>query len=311
MSIGKIERVPLREVWKHEAHDFTRWLQDNIDVLNEFLDRTLAPPDREQSAGSFSVDLLAEDENGELVVIENQLEKSDHDHLGKLITYLTAFDAKVGVWIVADARPEHVRAVTWLNEATAAFFYLFKLEGVRIGDSAPAPLLTKIVGPSEEARAVGQKKKEMTERHRLRYEFWDQLLERAKERTHLHSGISPSNYAWVGTGAGKAGLSYNYWIAQDNGRVELYIDRGKESHEENLQILNHLEAHKDEIEKEFGGELQWLELEDKRACIVRVPRIEGGYRSDQEDWPEIEDALIDRMVRLHKALSPHIATLPV
>lgn len=96
--IGKIERVPLREVWRHEALDFTTWLEGNVDVLNDVLDITLSGPEREQSAGSFSVDLVAEDESGNPVIIENQFGKSDHDHLGKLITYLTAIDAKAAIW---------------------------------------------------------------------------------------------------------------------------------------------------------------------------------------------------------------------
>ncbi len=124
--IGKIESVPLREIWKHEAYDFTSWLQDNIDVLNDVLGLSLSNPESEQSAGSFNVDLVAEDENGNPVIIENQLEKSDHNHLGKLITYLIAIGAKTAIWIVADPRPEHIGAISWLNESSSANFYLFK-----------------------------------------------------------------------------------------------------------------------------------------------------------------------------------------
>jgi RecB family endonuclease NucS len=89
-DVGRLQRVALREVWKHEALDFTQWLQNNIDILNESLDLNLVGAERERSAGDFNVDLVAEDEDGGTVVIENQLEKSNHDHLGKLITYLTA-----------------------------------------------------------------------------------------------------------------------------------------------------------------------------------------------------------------------------
>ena len=88
--IGKLKRVPLREVWKHEAKDFTQWLQENIDELNSALDLNLVNVDRERETGDFSIDLVAEDEGGGTVIIENQLEKSNHDHLGKLITYLRA-----------------------------------------------------------------------------------------------------------------------------------------------------------------------------------------------------------------------------
>jgi hypothetical protein len=156
VAVGRLVRVPLREVWRHEAYDFTQWLQDNIEDLNDALDITLVNVDREQTTGSFSIDLVAEDEAGGTVIIENQLGKSDHDHLGKLITYLTGMSAKAAIWIVSDPRPEHVAAVTWLNEAISANFYMVKVEAVRIGDSPLAPLFTLIVGPSEETKDVGR-----------------------------------------------------------------------------------------------------------------------------------------------------------
>jgi hypothetical protein len=280
--IGKIERVPLRDIWKHEAYDFTTWLQDNIDILNDALGLSLSNPEREQSAGSFNVDLVAEDEAGNPVIIENQLEKSDHNHLGKLITYLTAIGAKTAIWIVADPRPEHVGAISWLNESLSANFYLLKVEGIRIGDSEPAPLLTLIVGPSEESREVGEKKKEMAERYSLRYEFWNELLEKAKEKTKLHAQISPGQYGWVGTGAGKRGLGYNYGVTKHEGQVELYIDRGRDSEDENKKIFDELLSHKDI----------------------------GGYRDDDK-WPEVHEAMIDAMCRLEKSLKPYISKLKI
>ena len=135
-------------------------------MLNNAIDLSLSIIEREQAAGDFSVDLVAEDESGNPVIIENQLERSNHDHLGKLITYLTQIGAKAAIWIVADPRPEHISAISWLNESSSASFYLLKLEAVRIEDSPPAPLLTLIVGSSEESQEAGETKKEFTERHR-------------------------------------------------------------------------------------------------------------------------------------------------
>ncbi|MCD5408193.1 DUF4268 domain-containing protein [Candidatus Bipolaricaulota bacterium] len=309
-EIGKLERVPLKEVWKHEALEFTKWLEENIDVLNDVLDINLATAEREQSAGSFSVDLVAEDEAGDLVVIENQLGKSDHDHLGKLITYLTALEAKTAIWIVTDPRPEHVRAVSWLNESSAASFYLLKVEAVQIGDSPPAPLLTQIVGPSEESREVGAKKKQLAERDALRYRFWEQLLERARQRTKLHAGISPTHHSWISTGAGKTGLALNYVARQHETYVELYIDRGKDSEAENEAIFEQLLRHREAIESAFGEALEWQRLEGKRACRIKKALEIGGYL-DEEKWPEVHQAMIDAMVRLEKALKPYISKLRI
>lgn len=308
--IGKVERVPLREVWKHEALDLTAWLEENIDVLNEVLDFSVSNAERERQAGAFSVDLVAQDEAGNPVVIENQLERTNHEHLGKLITYLVAIGAKAAIWIVADPRPEHVGAISWLNESSSARFYLVKIEAVRIGDSPPAPLLTLIVGPSEETRDVGKTKEELAEGDVIRRRFWTQLLDRARQKTKLHATISPGKWSWIGTGAGRQGLSLNYVIGRHQGHVELYIDRGKDRDEENKAVFDSLGKSKGDIEATFGEPLEWERLETRRASRIRKRIESGGYR-DEAKWEEIYDAMIDAMIRLENALRPHIAKLQV
>src|SRR5262249_10321176 len=212
--IGKIVRRPLREVWKHEALDFTTWLVENIEVLSEALDVPLQDAKREQAAGDFSVDLVAEDDSGNTVVIENQLEKSDHDHLGKLITYLAALDARVAVRIVSETRPEDTKAITWLNESRQASFYLVKAEAISIDNSAPACLFTLITGPSEETREVGETKKEFADRDAIRRHFWEMLLERARQKTKLYNTLSPTNGNWISFASGRPGLSFQNSITQ-------------------------------------------------------------------------------------------------
>lgn len=123
--IQKIARISLREAFKHEAYDFTKWLQENLDVLNDCIDLTLSNAEAEATAGDFSVDLVAEDASGNKVIIENQLEKSNHDHLGKLITYLVAIEARAAIWIVSEPRPEHVSAITWLDESSGSSYIHF------------------------------------------------------------------------------------------------------------------------------------------------------------------------------------------
>lgn len=308
--IGKLRRVPLREVWKHEALDFTCWLQQNYDVLNEVLDLTLTNVELEQAAGAFRVDLVAEDESGHPVIIENQLEKSDHDHLGKLITYLTAFDAKAAIWIVSDPRPEHITAITWLNEATSASFYLVKVEAVRIestslnGESPAAPLFTLITGPSETTKEVGEKKKQLAEGEMMRQRFWNELLERAKTRTALHANISASTDSWISAGAGKSGLAYEYSIRNHDTQVGLYINRGDA--ELNRVMFEALKAHKESIDAAFGEPLEWKPLKTSYRISKTIDL--GGYRD--ENWPVTQDAMIDAMHCLEKAIQPYIAQLP-
>jgi hypothetical protein len=309
--IGKIERVSLREVWRHEAFDFTQWLQDNIDVLNNVIDLNLSNPEREQAAGSFSIDIVAEDDAGNPVIIENQLEKSDHDHLGKILTYLVAMGAKSAIWIVSNPRPEHIAAISWLNESSAANFYLLKIEAIKIENSPPAPLLTVIVGPSEEGKEVGKAKKEIAERYIIREKFWTQLLDLAKQKTKLHSNISPTQHNWLGTSAGKQGLGYNYVLRKDSAQVELYIDRGKGKDSENKAIFEKIHANKEKIEKDFGEPLEWERLEGKRACRISKRINIGGYRDPEENWPNIHEAMVDAMIRLEKSMKSHVAKLNI
>jgi hypothetical protein len=308
-KIGKLERVHLREVWKHEALDFTQWLEENIDTLNTALGLNLINVDREQAAGDFSVDLVAEDENGGTVIIENQLEKSNHDHLGKLITYLTAMSAKAAIWIVSDPRPEHVAAITWLNEASAVDFYMVKVEAVKIGDSPAAPLFTLIVGPSEEAKTVGIAKKEIAERYHIRKRWWTTLIEQSSAITKLHAHITPGVASWIGVSTGLRGVNFNYAVWQDECGAEVYIDRGKGGEEENESIYDQLLVNKDAIESAFCGSLLWERLEGKRACRISYLCKEGGYRSPEDQWGLIQDNVIHAMDRLEKAIKPFLSKI--
>jgi hypothetical protein len=307
--IGKIVRRPLREVWRHEALDFTTWLVENIDVLSEALDLPLQDAKREQAAGDFNVDLVAEDDSGSTVVIENQLEKSNHDHLGKVITYLAALDARVAVWIVSDPRPEHTKAVTWLNESRLANFYLVKAEAISIDSSAPACLFTLITGPSEETRVAGETKQDIADGYEIRRDFWETLLERARQKTKLYNTLSSSKYGWIAFASGKPGLSFVTSIKQHSATTELVIDRGKDADVENRTILEQLKSHKADIEQKFGGPLEWYQQEGVRLCRVIHEVKVGGYRDEKAKWPEIQDAIIDAMMRLEKALRPYLQAI--
>ena len=307
--IAKIERVPLRDVWPHEAHDFTQWLEENIDVLSEAIDRNIVNAEREKKTeNTLSVDLVAEDEAGSFIIIENQLERSNHDHLGKLITYLTAMRANSAVWIVAEPRSEHVAALTWLNESSSADFYLLKIEAIQIENSSPAPLLTLIVGPSEEGKSIGRSKQEMGERDEIRFKWWSLLVQHPDAKLHRH--ITPNKYSWIGLSSGVRGIGFNYVSTKQSSGAEVYIDRGKGMNHENLHIFDHLHGNKDEIEGEFGGALSWERLEGKRACRVRAA-VPGGYHDSEDAWSATHDRMTAAMNRLVGAIRPHLASLKI
>lgn len=176
--------------------------------------------------------------------------------------------ARAAIWIVSDPRPEHVAAIAWLNEASSAAFYMVKVEAIRIGDSPAAPLFTLIVGPSEETKEVGQTKQKIAERYVIRKRWWTELVERAAKLTKLHAHITPGEYSYLGTSSGIRGLNLNYTVTQDETRAELYIDRGKGAEKENKDIFDQLQAHRAEIEKTFGGTLNWDRLDGKRASGI-------------------------------------------
>jgi len=303
-SIGRLVRVDLREVWKHEAHDFTQWLEQNIDLLNEAIGLSLTVSGRERAAGAFACDLVAEDESNGVVIIENQLERSNHDHLGKVITYLSQLGASTAIWIVSDPRPEHVGAMTWLNESSTGSFYMVKVEAVKIANSPAAPLFTQIVGPSAEVKEAAADKQEVAERHDLRRAWWAALLERAKLRSRLHAHLLPPTAGYVGTSSGAPGLYLNYVVWKDTGRVELYIDKGDVT--QNKNVFDTLQSHRGEIERAFGAALTWERLDNRRASRIAFYLEGGGYRSPQEEWPEIQDEMIDAMSRFESVLRPFI-----
>ena len=144
MEIGKLKEVELRNLWKHEQYDFSEWLSqnENIELLNDILGLTLTDISKEVYVGSYRCDLVAVDESsGIKVIIENQLESSNHEHLGKIITYASGLDAQVVVWIVKNAKEEHRSAIEWLNNNTNSDinFFLIELHAYKIGDSLPAP----------------------------------------------------------------------------------------------------------------------------------------------------------------------------
>ncbi len=311
-SIGQLEIVPIREAFRHEALDFTTWLERNIEALADRVDLELTVLEREKAVGTFTVDLVCEDSSGRLVIIENQFEKTDHDHLGKLLTYLVNLDAKAAIWVTPEVRPEHERVIDWLNEMTGAdtAFYLVRIEAVRIGDSPYAPLFTVLAGPDEETKEVGEKKKEWAERHHKRLEFWTGLLQKVRERgVGLFANITPSRDHWLSTGAGKGGVRLAYLIWKDSAGIELYIDTGDQ--ERNKEIFDALHTDREAIERELGNSLDWQRLDDKRASRVVKVWWEQGSLNEPEKWDQLQDMMIDAMTHFDEAFRKRLQRIKI
>ena len=304
MAISRLERAVLREVWAHEALDFTTWLEANVDLINEVIPLDLQPDSvrRESAAGAFRVDLVAEDANGDIVVIENQLEKSDHYHLGKVLVYLSELKAKNAVWIVAEARSEHISAVEWLNSSGLAKFWLLTIDAVRIGSSPYAPVLTLVTGPREVQGDITQVRIEKSDRDSARQRFFSKLLPVTEESTNLFAGLTPSSGPYQSARSGFPGINYVLSVRKDATAVMLWIERGVEWADWNNAVFESLQARKSEIEQVIGQVVEWDAKEGNRSRKLIV-RLEIGGWQDESTWDEICTGTSAALLKLQKGVA--------
>ena len=227
MDITKLELINVREIWKSEPRHFTRWLAENIDFLNDKLDVALNVIETEKQIGSFNVDIYCEDEHGNSAIIENQLEKTDHTHLGQILTYAVGTAAKTIIWISPEPRVEHIEVFEWLNEVTPVdcSWFLYKIEVLKINDNTVSPLFTKVVGPSQEVKNLGNEKKQIAERHQKRREFWEALLEKLNTKTNIYRNVNPTDDNWLNAGTGVGGIYYSIIVRKDSSSIQFIIDK--------------------------------------------------------------------------------------
>lgn len=309
MQIGKLDYVNIREIWRHEAVDFTTWLANNMDYLSDALGFTLNFLDKEKQIGSFTVDIFCEDEQGNSAIIENQLEKTDHSHLGQILTYAVGLAAKTVIWISPDPRIEHMEVIEWLNEVTPVdmSWYLIKLEAVKIDVSPVAPLFTVVAGPSQERKETGKVKKDEAERHQKRIQFWEGLLPVLNEKTNLFQNISPSRDNWLAVTTGVPGLYYYITIRMDSATLKVVAGIPK-NREANKKLFDYLYERKDEIEETFGNELNWRRTDNRISSRIEYD-IESCKLRDESTWKRGYILIADTLIKLDAAFRPHFAEM--
>ncbi len=309
MNVSKLTKVKIKDIWKTEDRDFTPWLVENIVRLNEDIGFNIQDPQKENRLENFIVDIVGEDNEGK-VIIENQYNKSDHDHLGKLLTYLSNVPGtKKAIWIVEEARADHVSTINWLNEnVETCSFYLVKIEVFKIQDSPPAANFDLLAGPSEITKIKQKINVEDSNRGKARFEFWELFLEKSKSKTKMYNNISPRVYAWLGTSTGLRGVGYNCAVLKNSAQAEIYIDRGKDNPDENKEIFDELEKNKLKIEEKFGDKLEWEPLPDSRACRIKKVIEIGGWQNEDK-WEEVHEKLIDYCMRMKDSFDPLILNL--
>lgn len=307
MSIGKLKEVDIRELWKHEQYDFSEWLskKENIENLNEILGLTLVDISKETYVGAYRCDLFAKDETtGIKVIIENQLEVSNHDHLGKIITYASGLDAKVIVWIVKEAREEHRSAIEWLNNNTNSNvnFFLIEIHAYKIGESDPAPMFQVVEQPNDfiKNNKSNNRDESMNKSQSQRIEFWNQFNNVVIERGKPFNIRKATTDHWYNVAIGTSDAYIDITLVNKDSLigVELYITDNKE-------LFDKLYNQKDEIEEELGFELDWRRLDNSKASRI-VYHIKGLNFDDHSNYNELMNKTIDLAVLMRNVFKKYI-----
>lgn len=312
-NLSKLERVPLREAWKHEANDFTPWLaeRDNLDALAQALGISeLELVATEHWVGDFKLDILCTD-GDQQVVIENQLAETDHKHLGQILAYAAGVGARKVVWVAQSFRPEHIAALQFLNDNTTddLSFFGVQIELWRIDDSPLAPKFEVVAKPNdwvksgrEQARAASSS----SPTKQLQLKFWGAFIERLAKNAPNIRPQKPRAQHWLNNTIGRSGFGLNITANTRDERlgVELWMP-GTEA----KQRFSNLLGQKETIEKQLGFELDWQQLPDAKACRIASWYPDASIE-DERRWEEYLDWLTQRLVKMDQVFRPIVKALP-
>lgn len=315
-ELSRLEEVELREVWPNEAQDFTPWLakEENLALLGEKLSMELEFESQEINVGDFRADILCRNiTNGSRVLIENQLEETDHSHLGQILTYAAGLDIHTVIWIAKEFREEHRAALDRLNEITNEDFQYFGVEIKvwKIGDSNPAPQFEIVSKPNDWNRTVSQNTEravsgDLSETQLQLERFWTALQDYMVEKSNPIKLPKPSPWRYLILSIGRTGFNINPRLATTKKEigVDLYI-----SSEQNATAHFHLlKEQQAEIEKEFGEPLEWEELPNRKSSRISL-RQEDTDPGDETDWPNQHEWLASKLELFDKVFRPRIKAL--
>ena len=286
-SLGTIKKIDdLRSVWPHEAHDFSKWLakEENLTLLSETIGIDIVLEELESAVGGFNVDLYATEEGtGRKIIIENQLEDTNHDHLGKIITYASGKGAEVIVWIVKRARDEHRLAVEWLNQHTDSNIgiFLLEIELWQINDSPYAPKFNIVERPNDWAKSV-KAVEGVSDTKKLQMEFWQAFADYAFANTDFAQQFKKRKAQpqhWYDLALGRSVYRLGFTVNTQKKRVgvEIYINDDKET-------FNRFKEQSDEIEQYFGAKLEWIDAPKASRILATTA---GDIKSGTDTWPTL------------------------
>ena len=313
-ELGRVARLKPRDVWPDEARDFTYWLRNNPDILGEALGLDVVITDSEVAVGGFNVDLVGEDVSRDRrLIVENQLERTDHFHLGQILTYAAGLDAATIVWVSPEFRDEHRQAIDWLNAHTddSVDFFGLQLEVIQIGTSLPAPNLKPVATPNAwhtRGQEAIRQATAPTETALARQRFFEAALVELKRR---QPGVTNATRVgtgnWFVIGAGRAGVSFWWWLPKGSGlRVCLVFEDPDPA--VNDALFGWFHERRGTYEQRVGEPLEWERLDGKKSSRVGLSREIAGPAL--EDDPELLDWAVRSMLALNNAFRADIRSLP-
>lgn len=304
-NLGILKEITdLRKVWPHEASDFTPWVAENVELLGDAVGLDITVDETESSVGDFNVDIYASETGTDRkIIIENQLEDTDHDHLGKLITYASGKGADVVIWVVKHAREEHKAAIEWLNNHTEdkIGFFLCEIKLFQIGDSQLAPSFVVVEKPNDWTKEI-KKTAEMNPTQQQRLEYWQAFNEYAfanAEFAKVFNKRKPTTAHWMDFSIGSSAcyIEVTQILRRNAIGVELYINDDK-------ALFKSLYDHKDEIESASELTLDWRELPEKKASRILLEKAVD--LNNRDKWPEQFKWLMDVCLKMKQAFRKYI-----
>lgn len=309
-NFGELKKVALREIWAHEALNFTPWLAGNIESLGKALGLELELIEEEASVGDFSLDLLAKDlGSSRNVIIENQLTQTDHDHLGKLLTYAAGFNASTVIWVSENIRDEHRQALEWLNQRTdtETQFFAVVVEVLKIDDSKPAFNFKPVVFPNEWQKSKKQKTSQNSSLKGEKYrEYFQLLIDELREKYHFTGARAGQPQNWYSFSSGIKGITFGANFAMGGkARTEIYIDQG--DYEKNKELFDALKNKASEIEGSYGATFVWERLDDKRASRIAL-YCDAEINSADYELEQIREWHIKNLLKIKEVFLPIMQT---
>lgn len=312
--LGKLEKVNLRRIWETEAGEFTPWLarEENIRLLGDTIGLELEVEAQEKEVGPFRADILCKDTGtNHWVLIENQLERTNHEHLGQLLTYAAGLNAVTIIWISERFTEEHRATLDWLNEITESQFNFFGLEIElwRIGDSPVAPKFNIIAKPNDWGRTVKAatariEAENLTETKKLQLEYWSAFREYVLENSNILKPQKALPQHWTNMAIGRSYFHLTAAVDTWDKKISVILVMSGPNSKPHYYLL---ERDKEQIEKDLGFSPEWRELPDNKESHITVRR--NINPTERSLWPEQHKWLLEHLEKFHRVFGPRIKQL--